>query len=219
MEQTNKKYKDKKEGMLDVLIRKLSAIQMRDNISAQKVGNFRRLFAYIIDFYAASVMACIPVVYIYSIVHDTTQVSQDLSKLPLSYAYLAGGMAILFYLIYYVVIPLKTNGQTLGKKLLGFRIIRDDGTRVRLSNLLRREVIGVMLVEGYIAASSTYLQQILQLATGVNLAYVYAYGFAFITFVSIVITFGTYYRRMIHDFIGGTKVISVKEEPDTYTSF
>ncbi|MCX7572034.1 RDD family protein [Tumebacillus sp. DT12] len=59
--------------------------------------------------------------------------------------------------LYSVVLPAIMNGQTLGKKILGIRIVRKDGARVSFGRLLLREVIGrwvnsITFLIGYLIA-------------------------------------------------------------------
>lgn len=212
-------YRDKKIGGIDGLILKLIKQGEKYDAPVEKVGNIRRIFAYLIDFYTASVCSCIPLVYIISIVKNETDFTSDLSTLPVQYAYLAGGLAIAMYLIYYVLVPLKTKGQTLGKRLMGFRIVQMNDENVTFWNLIRREVLGVMLVEGYIAASSTYLQQLLQISFHISLGNIYFYVFGTITVLSILSSFMTPQRRMLHDFISGCKVVPIHNESEERTAF
>lgn len=80
------------------------------------------------------------------------------------------GIAIVASLLYYPLIMVKTDGRTLGKTLLGLRVIRMDGERIGASTAISREAVfkefllGLLLlpsvfhgIPGYIAAAVNYL--------------------------------------------------------------
>ena len=55
-----------------------------------------------------------------------------------SWAFLAGALCILFALFYYVYVPWRIwPGQTLGKRVAGYRMEKTDGTAVDLITLLK----------------------------------------------------------------------------------
>ena len=99
----------------------------------------RRAFAYVLDWYLASVVASIPVLLIYGMESGKTGSPQSLSEMSLSSGITAGILAILFVAIYYVVIPTKVNkGQTLGKRLLSIKVVNNDGSDVNLFTMIKR---------------------------------------------------------------------------------
>ncbi len=51
---------------------------------------------------------------------------------------------LILWLINFLAIPL-FSGQTLGKMLAGITILKTDGSPVRLSNLVRRNILGYLL--------------------------------------------------------------------------
>lgn len=177
------------------------------------VNNFKRLVAYIIDWYAASMLAGIPVVLIYSIFFKDLEITQDITLLPMPYSILSGLIAIGVYLTYFIIIPLKVYpGQTLAKRIMDIKVVKNDDSDVDLITLIKREVIGVMIVEGYIAASSSYFHQIINILIGQNLNQVYTYLFGIITALSILWACASSSRKMFHDYIAQTKlVISQKD--------
>lgn len=178
-----------------------------------KINNFSRLIAYFIDWYIATMVAGIPIVLINSFVKHTTDVSQDLSTLPTNMAILAGILGIVFYIGYFVVLELFVyKGQTFGKRIMKIKVVKQDGSNVDFWTIIKREVIGVMLIEGYIANSSSYLRQIVSIATGVNVMDMAVYLFGIISAISILMGMVSTSRKMIHDYIAGTCEISNKEE-------
>ena len=49
-------------------------------------------------------------------------------------------------LIYYAVIPLVFDGQTLGKKIFKLKIVRDDGSKINYRIMFYRECIGRIFI-------------------------------------------------------------------------
>ena len=153
------------------------------------VNNFSRIVAYIIDWYVATMVSSIPIVIITSIVNHTTVITQELNKLPLMWGVITGILATIFYLGYYFVLELKV-----------------------FKSILLREGLGVMIIEGYLANSSSYLRQIIQLFTDVNIMDISVYLFGIISAISILMGVASPSRKMIHDHIAKTHIISTKEE-------
>lgn len=177
------------------------------------VNNFSRIVAYIIDWYVATMVSSIPIVIITSIVNHTTVITQELNKLPLVWGVITGILAIIFYLGYYFVLELKVyKGQTFGKRIMKLKVVKDDGNDVDFKSILLREGLGVMIIEGYLANSSSYLRQIIQLFTDVNIMDISVYLFGIISAISILMGIASPNRKMIHDHIAKTHIISTKEE-------
>ena len=181
--------------------------------SPTTVNNFKRLVAYIIDWYAASMLAGIPVVLIYSIFFKDLEITQNITLLPMPYSILSGLIAIGVYLAYFIIIPLKVYpGQTLAKKIMNIKVVKNDDSDVDLITLIKREVLGVMIVEGYIAASSSYFHQIINILIGQDLNQVYTYLFGIITALSILWACASPQRKMFHDYIAKTKLVITQDD-------
>ena len=182
-------------------------------IKETKINNIARVGAYLIDWYIASMFAGIPITLIASTVNHSKLVTMELAKIQAPWGLIAGILAIVFYLGYYVILELKVyKGQTFGKRLMKLKVVQDDGSDVTFKTIMMREGLGVMLVEGYIAQSSSYVRQIIQMFIDVNIMDYLVYGFGIISIVSILLGMTSYSRKMIHDRIAKTKLISVKEE-------
>jgi uncharacterized RDD family membrane protein YckC len=82
--------------------------------------------------------------------------------------------------LYYLIIPVIWSGFTVGKRVVGIKIVRTDGKKVGIGTTLKR----------YILAS---------------LVYVITLGFAFI--ISAFMVGLRKDKRSIHDLIAGTQVI------------
>lgn len=82
-------------------------------------------------------------------------------------------------LLYYLVLPVMWDGQTIGKKALGIRIKKLNGAKVGFGTMFMRYVIGYMVY-------------------GITI------GIAFIVSI-LMVAFGRQ-KRSVHDFIAGTYV-------------
>ncbi|WP_035287695.1 RDD family protein [Clostridium sp. KNHs214] len=188
---------------------KLLNEENKKNKEYKDVSVWRRAVAMMVDWYLASVLAGVPVMLIYSMDTGQATIASSLSAMSFKSGMLAGILAILASSAYYLLIPtFLYKGQTLGKKLLGIKVIRMDNKDVSLKTMFRREIIGIMLVEGRIVSSSEYLRQMIRLGLNSNRYYVVLeYIGTIITIVSVILMYATVEKRMIHDYIGKTKVV------------
>lgn len=207
-EAKRKKKRIEKVKKADVLLNKLErrAVDRKANM----IMGIRRACAVMIDWYLASVLAGIPVMFIYSIESGEATTASSLSSMSLKWGIIAGVLAIIAASIYYIYIPsFVYNGQTPGKKLLGVKITNLDNSEVNLKIMLRREIIGVAIVEGGIVCTSEYIRQMIELVSNHNVYSILRILGSAVTVISIVILLVTKEKRMIHDFIGKTKVVEV----------
>ncbi len=86
---------------------------------------------------------------------------------------------------YSVLLPLTWVGYTIGKRLLGIRIVKLNGENVGLGNMLLREIVGRMI-------------------------YVFTFGIGII--ISIFLVAFREDKRALHDLIAGTYVTFQKPE-------
>lgn len=66
-------------------------------------------------------------------------------------------ISLVMAFVYYVYVPLRTNGQTLGKKFTGIRVAKADNNPLTAGTLFLREFIGkfisgILLLIGYLMA-------------------------------------------------------------------
>lgn len=83
--------------------------------------------------------------------------------------------------LYFLLLPLFWNGYTIGKKIMGIRIVKMNGENVGISNMLLRELVG-------------------------RLIYIITFGIGII--VSAIMVAAREDKRSIHDLIAGTYVTS-----------
>lgn len=93
--------------------------------------------------------------------------------------------SVVVQMLYELTVPLLWNGYSVGKRLLGIRIVKTDGEAPGLGNLLLR------------AVTKTFLYEI-------------TYGIVLLISVGMVALRED--KRSIHDFISGTQVVHVGPE-------
>ena len=86
----------------------------------------KRIFAFLIDWYFGWVFAAIPVGWLWNVLTREKTINTDILVFEKPYGLLAGVLGILFGIVYYYVIPLKFEGQTLGKKFLSLKITDEN---------------------------------------------------------------------------------------------
>lgn len=194
--------------------RKLNKLQkfLIERMEVKKVSKLRRVLAMVFDWYISSMLAGIPVLYMYSVQSGKTGTPTSLVEMSSGVGLIAGVIGIIIVSLYYVVIPLKKNkGQTLGKRIFGIKVVQEDGSDVNVKVLLKREILGVALIEGGIVASSKYFREMFLLLE-LNMVYeILAVLAMVIPFIAIVIMIFNKNSKMIHDFVGGTKVVELTE--------
>lgn len=217
----NKVYHDRKQSWIDRLA-EYFAKRMEDTASPgyPPVGNLRRLICYLMDFFLANVLCCVPFVLIQGIVNETTDITQDLRVVELPYAYAIVAIAFLLYIFYYVWIPYKIwRGQTPAKRMLGYKIIMQDNSEVTLKALFLRNVVGLVVIEGAMFLTS-YILQLICLTIGVEqVPNLVSYAYYFILLLSVLVTMTNASRRMFHDMIAKTKTYKLDEQQQSYQSF
>jgi len=179
----------------------------------------KRLGAYFIDWSLGGIISGFPAVLLYGVITGKSDMFSDLYVFEALgferyWGMIAGILCLLAAILYYIVVPCKIwRGQTLGKHLLGLRIVRKDGKAVRVKELILRQGIAIFLMEGTLFIISTYIRQLLTLVTWVYVDAIWQYiGIAF-TLLSVVLAIYTASHRALHDYIGGTKVVlALKEE-------
>ena len=192
-----------------------------------KAPLIKRLFAYIVDIIIVTVVASIITGFIptsekvdslqqklYEVQNNVTEQKIDIKKLysennDISYEInremvIQNILIITIYLLYFVVVPMYNNGQTLGKKVAKIKISSSLNSEVTMNGMLirglvlhgiARDLVAVILI--VILKKSLYLNvnsviNILQEA------------------IDIIILFMIMFRkdgRGLHDILGKTKVI------------
>ena len=168
----------------------------------------RRFISYIIDWYVGALATSLPISIIAKKLYGT-MLSQDILNFDQPYGLIGGILGIVCALVYYVVIPLGSNkGQTLGKRICKIKIIQENGEDVTMKNILLRQVLGIIIIEGSLVSVSAIWQQVIMILTGIDILTPLKYvGIALGIISSLIILFMKDHRA-IHDYLGKTRVIS-----------
>jgi hypothetical protein len=79
----------------------------------KKVSKVKRAVAFLADWYISTLLAGIPLLYMYSVQSGSTEVPASLTQFSGSLGVIAGLIGVVIITLYYVVVPLKFNkGQT-----------------------------------------------------------------------------------------------------------
>lgn len=116
---------------------------------------------------------------------------------------------LVFSFLYFVLFAYFTNGQTLGKKLFKLKVVRQDGEKVKLSNLMLRTLLSGSSI--FMGVNIIVVIQLLLLMIPQNQAYFYTILFSsmisyIIEIIGLVLLFSKEHRSL-DDIIGSTKVI------------
>ena len=116
---------------------------------------------------------------------------------------------LVFSFLYFVLFAYFTNGQTLGKKLFKLKVVRQDGEKVKLSNLMLRTLLSGSSI--FMGVNIIVVIQLLLLMIPQNQVYFYAILLSsmisyVIEIIGLVLLFSKEHRSL-DDIIGSTQVI------------
>jgi uncharacterized RDD family membrane protein YckC len=176
-------------------------------------GRFNRFGAWFLDFNVERIITSIIVLLIWLVVFRNLGgrgESINIEGLPITVQYLTLGILFVFTLFYNIILPMFIyEGQTIGKKVIGLKIVKANGEKAGLLNYVLR-YIGILFIEGnsYVVTFSGILFFFLNMRFEAAKQWNdYLFG---IYALSALIAFFHKDRRAIHDFIGGTKVVNIK---------
>ena len=183
-------------------------LQLKKDIP-NDIGWIRRILSYAFDWYIGGMIASLPVIVIYMMLHqDATYIPQNLSIFHAPYNIIAGSLSFIVASGYYVLVPMFVfKGQTLGKKIFHLKIIANNYDEVTNKQLFIRQFIMILLVEGSVFTSSNMLHQLLQVVTGLNIPKYYAYFGIFMTLISVILMIVLKSRRPLHDLFADTREV------------
>ena len=186
---------------------KQTAALQSGQIAAAAVS--RRFIAYLVDWYIGALVTALPLA-VYSMQQFGTVKNQNLLQFSPRDGLTAGALGLLCAVLYYVLVPLVVwRGQTLGKRWLKLRIVGADGAPVTAGQLVRRQILGVMVLEGSLVTASTLWHQMATICTGLDFVKWLMYAGMAVSVVSAVLVLRRS-RRALHDYVGGTMVIMDK---------
>ena len=179
----------------------------------------KRFGAYILDWVVGGIFTGLPAVLLYSGLTKKQDMFGGLYVFARSWAFLAGALCILFALFYYVYVPWRIwPGQTLGKRVAGYRMEKTNGTAVDLITLLKRQVIGGFLLEGAAFVASNYIRQLVTLSLSYYVDYYWQIAGMILTALSLILVMKTDSHRALHDYLAKTRVTCVEKQKNEHSS-
>lgn len=174
------------------------------------VPKLRRLVSYFIDWYIISMLLNLVIIIYMHYTEGIIHFSMTLDYFDIKVATkLLCIMGIIDFL-YFVIIPAKiTKGQTLGKKIMKLKVISNTGEKASVLNLLVRNFFGIIIIEGCFSPMSNYMRNVLMIKVGNQPIQYMVYIYTAIGILSILSMFISKEGKMIHDYIGKTKVVDI----------
>ena len=116
-------------------------------------------------------------------------------------------VGIVIYILYYVIFQYKNNGQTLGKKLMGIKVVKEDGELTINDFIFRSFIINSVLFN---------IILLILLFTLKDTSYVYGVSIlsviqSIVMFVSVFMLIFRKDKKTLQDIVTKTKVIEVSE--------
>ena len=170
---------------------------------------WKRFFSYVIDYFLSTILiSLIPMIATSILTGEKAFTSENFTAIPMGWRILLSGVAMAVAVYYFCILTLKEThrGQTLGKRILGIRIVTVDGQELTWKHMCRRELIGSLLIEGETAFPSAYVRYFIFLWLPQALSQGLYYVYMGISFCSIVYAVFGMQHRMFHDIVGGTRV-------------
>ncbi|WP_416327636.1 RDD family protein [[Eubacterium] hominis] len=177
-------------------------------VSLTSASHIRRFIAFAIDWYLGSILVSLPVSMAYYQFFPQQNTILDLRTLPFSTACMTLLASLLIACLYYIVLPYRLHGQTIGKKIMKLRIKEKGKQEVTLKTLVLRQLIAIILIEGSVYTISPLIYQIICYGSDSMLEMITTLHYI-LTIVSIACCLFTKRRCAIHDFIAKTTVESV----------
>lgn len=176
----------------------------------ENVNLTRRFLSYIIDWYLGGLMTSFPIAIISQKLFGN-MLQQNILSFQKPYGLIAGSLGLLFAIFYFIVVPMWiTKGKTLGKKICKIKIVQTNNEEVEFKNILLRQLVGIIIVEGSLVTASAIWHQIFTLLTGINVVSILMYA-GFVTgIISACLVLFSKDHRALHDYIGNTKVVMCK---------
>lgn len=181
----------------------------------EKTNQAKRFIAYVIDWFIGSLVITFPLAIYY--LAKTSDI-EGVSLVTINLIHTLYGNKITFFiglqsfalgLLYYVYIPYKTNGQTLGKKVMNLKIVRIDKKQLDFKTLFIRQFLVIICLETYLYTLSSIILFLLSIITAQTLLmYYYSMG-TVISIISCLLVVFTKNHLAIHDYIAKTEVVGI----------
>ena len=183
-----------------------------------KVNINKRFIAYIIDSFIGGLFTNFPIAMTWLVMTKNVEAVNRVNILmiykhiSINATILALILSTLAALLYYFVIPTYVkNGQTFGKSIMKFKVVKLDGSNVGAKEMFLRQVVGIIILEGTFYGISTVLRWGISIITGLNFTGILMYLGLGISLISLGMLIFSGSKRMLHDYIGKTKLELVEE--------
>ncbi len=177
---------------------------MKQNHQMQQAFLWKRGIAYLIDWYISAVLISIPVMMMHQHMFSTPSYIMNLQVFPLMNALFILLLCIGIICVYFIWIPYKCSGKTLGKKIMGIKIMEVSNKKLTLSCLCLRQLFGCILVEGSLYTITPLILQVVFYGHNQIIQYM-IYVYYFITIVTIVCMMIR--KKALHDMLSKTIVV------------
>ena len=162
----------------------------------------KRFISYLIDWYVGALCTAIPIAII-SQKLTNTMLNQNIVEFKQPYGIIAGILAVLFAIFYFVIVPAYIYpGQTLGKKICKIKIVKVNNEQVTIKNMLLRQLLGVIV--------SAIWHELVTIIPQTNFVTPLMYAGFIISGISILLYLFKGEHRTLHDYLGNTKVVLCK---------
>lgn len=170
----------------------------------------KRFISYLIDWYVGALCTAIPI----SIISQkltNTMLNQNIVEFEQPYGIIAGVLAVLFAIFYFVIVPTYIYpGQTVGKRICKIKIVKNDNNQVTIKNMLLRQLLGIIVIEGVLVTASAIWHEVITIITQTNFVTPLMYAGFVISAISILLYLFKGEHRALHDYLGNTKVVMCK---------
>ena len=185
-------------------------MQRKMQNDAYKMFSLRRLAAYAVDWYLYSAVLIAFHAFILKYKGMKPVYYMTLEQHSIKEAVGIMILMLVLHCLLFVILVKVMDGQTVGKKLFHLRIVSEDGTPVKIRQLFGREIFGIFLLEGWFSPTSSYFRTLLALCFGdiivINRIWIV------VAAASVLAMRCNKNRRMLHDYVGGTKVVPDRME-------
>ena len=155
----------------------------------------KRVCAYIIDWFVGALVISFPLCIAWMFKTQDIEHMQEVNLFRLqniqgtNFAIMIGIIAFAACVWYYIWLPYKvTPGQTFGKKVMGLKMVKSDGSQLLLKDLIIRQGIGIILLEGVLCNGSSLLHDMITLVTHLNFTGILFYISLTITCISVLMS-------------------------------
>lgn len=189
----------------------MNTITMRhkaSTISTETPSHMKRFVAFAIDWYLGSMLVSLPVSIAYYQYFPQQSTVLDIRVLPFTSACITMMASLVIACLYYVVLPYRMRGQTLGKKLMKLRITEKGKQQISWRALCIRQIIGIILIEGSVYTISPLIYQLVCFEADQMLSTITYVHYA-LTIASIACMLFTKKRCAFHDYLAHTQVEAI----------